>query len=337
MAKVVIVTLSRVGVALALTMPLCCGAGAEGQLPLLERAHMKLENYPDRVSDAVISRIALAPPWVLSQFDNLSEHAPVKAYLPTPEEMSKLNQELALMPEALTEVLRSRLVGLYFVEGLPFSGYTSHIFGADGNVNYACFVAARSLKQSASELLEYRERTLFVDDDEGFLVKVSLDSIRSGALYVITHEAAHMLDQERRLTPGLRRAWSPEKDYAATPLTTGVWGESPREALPQYNFVGRRDLRFYMPAFGEVEPLTLRSAYQMYSDLTRTPFVTLYGSTSWSEDFAELVAVWFFQERFGSILQVSVVRHGDTLVEYSPATSELAIGRLEEISILFGQ
>ncbi len=141
--------------------------------------------------------------------------------------------------------------------------------------------------------------------------------VEAGALdaivYVLLHEATHMVDGALGLTPV--EGSSPAADAGL--LTTGVWTDRLTVASAHANplldeLIYRRGGR----------PIPVSDAHKVYGALQRTPFVSLYASSNWHDDVAELVAWHHLTSRMGQPYRI-VVRERDQLRGTLPSEESL--------------
>ena len=110
----------------------------------------------------------------------------------------------------------------------------------------------------------------------------------SAVLYVLTHESVHVLDNSHRKG----KEGPPQLFAESSPnlLVQGIW-EDARTRVPMY-----QSPLFQMSWFGSGKKPSLDTAEPTYRVLARTPFVSLYGSSSWYEDVAELVTRYYMTQ-----------------------------------------
>ena len=69
----------------------------------------------------------------------------------------------------------------------------------------------------------------------------------------------------------------------------------------------------------------------MYSSLSRTPFVSLYGSSNWYEDLAEYVSVYNWTAILKQPFRIVTRNAGKTVFKYVPMKSPLVLQRVEQM------
>jgi hypothetical protein len=176
-----------------------------------------------------------------------------------------------------------------------------------------------------SEFLTAKERTCFdfSGTDRTVVVEAgALDAI----VYVLLHEATHMVDGAMGLTP---RQDAPQA-VDANLLTTGVWTDrltmARAYASPLLEGVAyRRGGR----------PLPASDAQKVYGALQRTPFASLYGSSNWHDDVAELAAWHHLTSHMGQPYRIVVRERGQDVLVYEPMASPLVQRRLRFLAPMY--
>ncbi|WP_394850171.1 hypothetical protein LZC95_22275 [Pendulispora brunnea] len=258
------------------------------------------------------TRITATPVDVLRMFVEDGQASPTEHAL-TPEERRKVAAAFAALPPLHRRILPERLHSISFLDGMPNGALTSP---ADANEPHRLFhitLRAGVLRENLSEFLTQKEQQCF--DTAGSSRRVSIEAGTMDAIvFVLLHETTHVVDGSLRLTP----------DSA---FTTSAWSERTLIApafrdplLAKAKF--RRD--------GEVLPVDRAEA--VYSALERTPFVSLYGSSNWSDDLAEAVAWYQLTERLGQPYRIVIRDQGKEAFAYEPMKSPVVRNRFDQLS-----
>lgn len=83
-------------------------------------------------------------------------------------------------------------------------------------------------------------------------------------------------------------------------------------------------------------PKSLDAAEPTYRMLARTPFVSLYGSSNWYDDIAELVTCYYLTQILKQPYRIVLHRGANVLYSLSPMDLPLVRARFTEIVPLFG-
>lgn len=270
------------------------------------------------------SRVGEADPSVLKMFADAGMPAP-SAHVLTAAERKSLARAFTTLPPVHQRVLRERLRRISFLDGMPNTALTSMVDPEAATPVYDLTIRAGVLHESASEFLTNKERTCF---DFGGSTRTVV--IEAGALeaivYVLLHEATHMVDGALGLTPLAGR--KPTADSHL--LTAGVWTDRLTPASAYANplldgLVYRRGGR----------PIPVADAHKVYGALQRTPFVSLYASSNWHDDVAELVAWHHLTNRMGQPYRIVVRERDQEVLVYEPMASPLVQNRLRLLTPMY--
>lgn len=259
-----------------------------------------LESYDFSEQSPIRERIKNAPPFVLTylrELDSRNNYEPFPVDENVKMEMERIVGEL---PVGMRQMLQQRLVGVYFVKDFLSSGMTEWLVDEQGNIFAFVVLHPRLLDESASEIITYRENTAFVTPEEsekGAGVQIRLNPDPGGLRYLIYHEFTHVLDLVKKVTPyvesGVR--YIQKNDPAMPEISVGIW-DGYRDVVGKHDFSLRDQASFYGLRKGP--HLRYEQAKELYDGLSRSPFVSLYGSMSQAEDFAELFTYYLLQEKY---------------------------------------
>lgn len=266
------------------------------------------------------SRVKEAPAAVLKMFTDAGEAAPTSHAL-TPVEQRKLSTAFAALPPLHRRILAERLRSVSFLDGMPNTALTSTVNPDEPYPLFDITIRAGVLGESVSEFLTRKERSCF--DTAGSTLSVSIEAGTLDAIvYVLLHEATHIVAASLRITPGNQ----PADGSHATSFTEGVWSER-TIAAPRYRDPLLERVRFR--AGGET--LAIDRAEAVYAALRRTPFVSLYGSSNWHDDLAEFVAWYHLTERLKGPYRIVIRNAGKETFVYEPMKSSIVRARFREM------
>ena len=231
------------------------------------------------------SRVGATPPSVLKMFTDEGMHPTAHAL--TAAERERLSRAFAALPPLQRRVLAARLRTVSFLDGMPNTALTSPVEPEGPFKLFDMTIRAGIFGEDVSVFLTQKERTCF--DSAGSARSVSIEAGSLDAiLYVLLHEATHVVDGTMGLSPAGTDVWTDRTTAAARyrePLLEGSC----------FRAGGR--------------PLPVERAEGMYDALRRTPFASLYASNNWHDDLAELLALYHVTERLGQPYRI-VVRDG---------------------------
>jgi hypothetical protein len=146
----------------------------------------------------------------------------------------------------------------------------------------------------------------------------------TGIVYVLLHEATHIVDGSLQIT---ERGLGDRLDKSsATSFTKDVW--SGRTTLaPQYRNTLFESITFR--ADGKV--LSVDQAEEVYKALSRTPFVSLYGSNNRHDDLAEVVTWYHLTEKLKQPYRIEIRKKGQVIFVYEPMRSRLVRSRFDQM------
>jgi hypothetical protein len=290
-------------------------------------AHAQAPPPPPRASlhiDAASpldSRVGETDPSVLKMFVDAGMPAP-RAHVLTDAERTSLARAFTTLPPVHQRVLRERLRRISFLDGMPNTALTSMVDPDSATPVYDLTIRAGVLRESASEFLTNKERTCFDFSGSTRTVVVEAGPLEA-IVYVLLHEATHMVDGSLSLTPVEGRNPAGDADL----LTAGVWTDRLTVASAYANplldgLVYRRGGR----------PIPVSDAHKVYGALQRTPFVSLYASSNWHDDVAELVAWHHLTSRMGQPYRIVVRERDQEVLVYEPMASPLVQRRLRVLT-----
>ena len=292
-----------------------------GQESKAQRAET-LANYGFDPSTALESRIRETPAAVLKAFKDVG--AKPTAHVLTAVERQKVSRAFAALPPLSHRILRERLRSFSFLDGMPNTALTSTINPDEPYKLFDITIRAGILNEDVSKFLTQKERTCFETANSSLNVFIqggTLDAI----VYVLLHEATHIVDGSLQIMT--ERGLGDRQDKSpASSFTKDVW--SGRTTLaPQYRNTLLESIIFR--ADGKV--LSVDQAEAVYKALSRTPFVSLYGSNNWHDDLAEVVTWYHLTVKLKQPYRIEIRKKGQVIFVYEPTKSRLVRSRFDQI------
>jgi hypothetical protein len=293
------------------------------------RAH-DLASYTVDLASPVVDRVAEAPGWLLTWLRAMDSTDAYTAYLPTAAERRMLSDYLGLLPAGYAQTLKERVVAIYFINGFQGSGMADFALDAGGRLSCVLYLNPETMRHTLSDWMTTRESSAFSATgaaDAGTTLRVDCGSAYTGLLYVLMHEGTHIMDYAHGCTPYME----PELDQAGirgstSAFVSDTWtGYSTPRHQPRFS----ANLTFY-GRFGGPK-LHLSQAKAVYDELAASPFVSLYGSTAWVEDFAEYCTWSWLTGQLGQPYRITVQHGGDTLVDLQPMSLPQAKARAAQL------
>lgn len=290
---------------LCLVLLLCCAAACGKKQPPELPVMARLEVYGYNPSSSLEDRIGAMPAKLLEEYRLMDGRPDYKAYTPSPAEKALVLEYLRLMPPAVERIFREKCAGLYFVEGFMGNGMTSWVADGSGKLYFHMALNPAAFRQTLSETMSERERSCFIPA-KGWKVSVETGEKYKGLAYAIFHEGTHAVDYLAGITPlvdpGLPAAYRPARHFDRG-LFTGAWAAHSKPA-PGGDYQDRDKLAFY--GLGGGPKIPVDRAPSVYEGLNGSSFVSLYGSKSWAEDFAELTAYALIVRKLGQPYRIKV-------------------------------
>ena len=278
-----------------------------------------LAKYGFDPSTSLESRIGETPAAVLMAFKDAGTKP--TAHFLTAGERQKVSRAFAALPPLSYRTLRERLRSFSFLDGMPNTALTSTVNPDEPYRLFDLTIRAGILKENVSEFLTKKERTCFETSNSSLNVHIQGGRLEA-IVYVLLHEATHIVDGSLQMTPKT----DPGDQSYATSFTKGVWSGRTKLA-PRYRNNVLESIVFR--ANGKV--LSIDQAEAVYKALSRTPFVSLYGSNNWHDDLAEAVAWYHLSEKLKQPYRIEIRKEGKVIFVYEPMKSRLVRSRLDQM------
>jgi len=248
----------------------------------------------------------------LSTYGRSQQQVPTITPL-TPDLQADLAQALAALPDSLMNTLSKAILGIFFADGLGASGLTDMVALGDGSTNIGFIIVLDRqafAHSSANTWASWKENSAFIADNHVHInVRIANqdDDHRVQAMrFLLLHEFGHVLATMTDICP---KEWTLPLPKLAGHFSKLSWQTNGSKAIrPEQNFPHREKISFYRQP-----ELHASQALDLYRDLARTAFPTLYASMDVQEDFAECFATYIHTELLGQPYSVQVVT-GDTPV-----------------------
>ncbi|MEW5734647.1 MAG: hypothetical protein AB1921_07315 [Thermodesulfobacteriota bacterium] len=285
---------------------------ARAQEPALD-----FSRYGFNPETTLASRVAEPPDFVLDYLKKMDERPGYAPHTLSPQEREMVEHKLELLPRGYQEILRERLLGLYFVDDFLGSGYTEFVPDGQGRVFSFMVINSDALNAPLSDWLTQKENTAFSQDTDRVKVEVDCGADAPALPWVLLHEATHVADYAENFTPYVEPAvWELQgKPKRSSAFTKGIWVSYavPRREI-KWPYSG--NVRFY--GLGKGPGLALSRAPEVYQALSRTPFASLYASQNWAEDLAEAMTLYHMFKEMGAPLAIRVFQDGKPVCTFQP-------------------
>ena len=313
----------------------CQSTNPSGNITLDQRKNLE-QHMPVDISQPLDQRAVIIPSSLLQTWKAAdSSLNPVassyKAYLPSKAEQEQLKQSFTALPKNWQSLLKYKLTRIFFVENLIGAGITDWVINRKTNEQfYTIMLNPKLFNTSAQNWLEYRANSMFSDGD--YRITYANFPPVSALTYALLHETAHIIDFEQHITPVVDPLIAQYMPITNTPtaFSKQVWSDY---AKPEqsFDFPYRNKLNAYQ--------LNVKRGFinnqnlpQIFASLEKLPFVSLYASLSWAEDYAELITFYHLQTMTKTPLRLQLKKGKETIVDSTPLNTPINQKRLLTLS-----
>jgi hypothetical protein len=327
---------SFVIVGVLLSMMACHAHSRTDLLRVIDETPAKnLRSYQFDASSSLLARVKPPPDFVVSFWGRTDKAFDYASYMPTVPELGMIDEYLSKLPRHLKDVLQDRLVAIYFINNLRGSGVTDYVLNDHYDVYLIMLFNPAALKTDISTWMTFRENSCFTGKapDEVSL-KINCGKQYSGFLYALVHESAHAVDYVESYTPYTEKQIKIIRQVKTTQtlFTKDVWTDR-RTPLAPYDFPSRRNLTFYGTDGGP--KISISDTPRIYKQFAATPFVSLYGSMNWADDFADTVMFYHLTQVLGQPYEIHLTSKSGSSLVLRPMDSSLVKARFSVIQSLY--
>ncbi|UOQ69367.1 hypothetical protein [Hymenobacter volaticus] len=269
-------------------------------------------------------RIQVAPESVFKSFREAGMK-PVNHQL-TPAEKGKVDKAFAHLTPLHQRILKQHLQSISFMDNMPNTALTSPVETGGAAKMFNITFRASLLDENISQWATWKENTCFRQEaDSGYSVRVEGGNMEA-IIYVLLHEATHVVDAVRNITPHPAQA---SAVVPPTPFTKDIWRmmNTPAEAYV--------DSLLEQTRFRSGKPMPIRLAPEVYARLAKTPFPSLYAMAAWSEDIAELATIYHLTAKMKQPFYIVVTKNKVELARFEPMKQMLVQQRLPQLTTFY--
>ena len=269
-------------------------------------------------------RIIKAPETVFKKFTdagmNPSDH------VLTDSEKEKVDKAFSMLPPLHKKILKEHLQSISFMDNMPNTALTSTLETTDSSKQFNITFRAGILNETVSEWATWKEKSAF-NNSASPSVSIQIDAGNLDAIqYILLHEATHVVDAVLNLTPYVEDANSVAKP---TVLTKNIW-RMLNKPVQKFTNPLLENTRFRN---GTVQPISFSA--EIYNALKQTPFTSLYGMASWSEDIAELITIYHLTNKLNQPFIIYLKENDKLTVLFEPMKNKLVKKRLKQLSVFY--
>jgi len=284
----------------------------------------QLSTYSADFTSPLEDRVYEAPKALIDYLDRMDGTDRYKPYALTAEDAALFADYLAKLPSTYRALMNDKLIGFYFIDHFIGAGLSDLVLSDDGSAYCIMVLNSEILHTSIQDWISMRDSSCF-EDKSGIRITNDMGNTYRELIHTLVHESAHVYDYCRNATPYtephmkmLGFALSSDE----TPFTSGVW-KTWNQTIQTYDFQNRNRITSY----GLGKKLDGKTAEALYQSLAKTPFVSLYGSTCWAEDYAETVAWFYLDDTLGIDYKPAVFKGALELARYEPLQNPLSRAR----------
>jgi hypothetical protein len=230
-------------------------------------------------------------------------------------------QAIDEIPLSIQKALGSRLLGIYFMEGIGSSAITDVIAYANRELigSFIVIDLAELSALTGNQWATLKENNPFTSEAnirlETEIASPSEDNRKAALLFLLLHEFGHVLSSGRDFHPDV---WLDTTKYRQTdayrflPLSWQISAKGNISPLPEEDFPLREEVVFYGNS-----PLLGKHIPAIYGKLSQSSFPTLYAATSVFDDFAECFASYVHSEILGKPYITRITVQDEPLLEIS--------------------
>jgi hypothetical protein len=276
-------------------------------------------------STPLVRRLTSPPDSVRQRYQASPDH-PLAFHQVTEAERARLESVLGELPAFTRQIFAQHVRSISFVDGIPGNAIT---ITEDGSTLPVFDIVLRTglRNENVSQFLTRKERGYYTADGSNLTLDVEAGSLPA-VLYVLLHESVHVQDISNRAgQDGMPRLF---RSRPSNRLVLGIW-ENATTRVPAY-----RSPLLQVGWFGSGGPKGIESAESAYRLLAQTPFVSMYASSNWYDDAADLVTCYYLTQKLHQPYRIVLRRGTETLYAFSPMQGALVRARFSQITPLFG-
>jgi hypothetical protein len=226
--------------------------------------------------------------------DNMSQGWPNRpmAFSLSAEKQQMLKEALRELPEPVKTKASPLLAGIFFVKDLGGTAYTESIIDEAGNPVAGFMVLDELiLNKKANEWASWKEKSPFMLDKnwdlEMTIEENADDTVKAAFQFIVLHELGHIASIKSDMHPPWGYPISADQHPSKFAFSKLSWTLDGDKTISLFDtvFPLRNQLHFYK---GDSQA----NLMDIYSQLEKTNFPTLYSATNLSDDFADSFAAF---------------------------------------------
>jgi hypothetical protein len=282
----------------------------------------KAENYNGNINLPIEERLLATPDIII---DILNEFDSVDYY--SSKELNGNEKQLFmnyydLLPLKYKEIIKEKVVGIYFVNNFLGGGMTEAIFDNKGNMLMVLFFNPEILYRNITDWINFRDNTAFINNANKISLTIECNSNYYALIHTLFHEASHIYDFYNFVTPYTEEFLKTDKTIFPTDFIKDIWNDY-NKPVDGYDFINRENISFYDLG----DRVNNNFAIDIYKALSESPFTSIYCSKTWAEDFAETFTWYYLKEYFDIDYITTLFEDEKIIMAYNPNNNELVTRR----------
>lgn len=268
----------------------------------------------------VEDRILVAPKDLIDyvDLDNRLNGFPNKPTAATPSQalLKDIKEAVSEIPELVKKLLVDKLIGVFLVNNLGGTGYTEVVLGEDGRAMSGFIVLDANVlqKRVANQWATWKESTPFKRDAnfeiEAIIEEKGGDTKKNAIQYILLHELGHVISIGKNIHPPWATSVGDIGDTTQYLFFNESWrlDRPGNKVLTKYDstvFPDREKVVYYLGA-----QLSGDQMLNIYNNLEKTDFPTLYAATRPEEDWAESFVTYVHSVVMKRPFQINIKKNG---------------------------
>lgn len=285
---------------------------------------LSLKTFGQTTNQEASKRVLNAPESVYKKFRDAGMN-PVNHEL-TENERAKVEKAFSFLPPLHQKILKANLHSISFMDNMPNTALTSTLENQGGvkmfNITFRAGIFNETISEwaTAKELICYDRST-----NPDYEVRIEAGEM-DAFLYVLLHEATHVVDAVLELTP---HPFDKDTLIEPTAFTESIWYKM---NIPAEKYI---DPLLEKTRFRGGSPLSIETAPEIYGKLQKTPFPSLYAMASWFEDIAELETIYHLTQKMNQPFYITVRKNNTEIFHFEPLKNDLVKSRLKQLTVFY--
>ena len=281
----------------------------------------KLSNYTFNNKIDIAQRIETIPSFLLENLMKSDKRSNYKNYKLSQKDLQLLKQYIDLLPKKYQQILKKRLVKIYFVENLLGSGLMTFLFDENKKPHPILVINPIVLNMSMSKWTSYRINTCFKKIDKDVQITINSGVKYKGLLGILIHESSHIVDFHNKISFNKKK----KNKFSSF---NGIW-LSLNKPINKYKKMSKYKISFY--GINNSPNIDNINAKKIFTELEKTPFVSLYGSKNKLDDFAEIMTYYILTKKLNQPYEIQILKKNKLVYIYKPMENNLISKRSEII------